>query len=606
MSIIKTNIKAIRWVSKYSRWYFHSMIFNSLIRNLLPFVNIFMSAQIVNEIATGRRVDTLVNLVIITLVLNIIIGLLSTLASRFSKFTTEKWNLGQLTANLNKILDSDYERLENGEIMGAAWHIWQASRINGLGIQAMFRACMTFTDNIINIFLAVVGMSSIIFVLLGNAGQVRGLAWLFVLLIMTLLFAVVSFINAKTLTRLGEEIMVEGKKQNIISDIFNRVSSYQAGKDYRIYDMKKIIGEYRQKKLDVIKQSNLKYSRGLRNTKIPEVVISAAINFSIYAFVGINALVGVFGIGSVVLYVGFIQRFVSAVKDMAANISLFRMNDIFLANYLNYYQENKTAHHGTLPVEKESVYEIEFHNVSFKYSGANDYALKNVNLKIPCNQKLAVVGMNGSGKTTMVKLLCRLYDPTEGVITLNGIDIREYNFNEYMGLFSVVFQDFQLFSFSLGQNISASIEYDPNQAEQNLLMAGFGERFNEMPKKLDTPLYKDFEQDGVEISGGEAQKIAMARALYKNAPFIILDEPTAALDPIAEFEIYTKFNEIVCAKTAIYISHRLSSCRFCDEIVVFHDGEIIQRGSHDALILEKDDKYFELWNAQAQYYTESE
>jgi len=642
MNILKTNMQAVKWVSKYSKWYFHVMVFGSLVNNLLPFINIFMSAQIVDEIATQRRVDSLVSLIAATLLMNIIIGLLSTLATRLEKFTNEKLNLGRLTASLNKILDSDYERLENGEIMGEAWHIWQASRINGLGIEAMLRSCKVFIDNAVNIVLSIFGLSSIVFVLINDTAQVGGLVWLFLLFAMVGFFVILCFRNAKTLTRLGEEIMAAGKKQNIISDIFNRVSPYQAGKDYRIYNMKKIISEYRQKKLDVIKQSNMKYSRGLRNTKIPEVVVSGVINFSIYAFVGINALAGVFGVGSVVLYVGFIGRFVSAIKDIAANISVFRMNNIFLDNFLNYYSEinekrsrpsgirnaktrrfwsfcrdrqdrfrsvslsrrNKTIYRGILPINKDSNYEVEFHNVSYKYSGSNSYALKNVNLKIHYGKKLAVVGMNGSGKTTLIKLLCRLYDPTEGVIMLNGIDIRDYDFTEYMGLFSVVFQDFQLFSFSLGQNISAAVEYDPSRAGQSLTMVGFGERLNEMPKKLDTPIYKDFEQDGVEISGGEAQKIAMARALYKNAPFIILDEPTAALDPIAEFEIYTRFNEIVNNKTAVYISHRLASCRFCDDIIVLHEGEILQRGNHDTLILDKDKQYFELWNAQAQYYVE--
>jgi ATP-binding cassette subfamily B protein len=218
---------------------------------------------------------------------------------------------------------------------------------------------------------------------------------------------------------------------------------------------------------------------------------------------------------------------------------------------------------------------------------------------------MAVVGMNGSGKTTMIKLLCRLYDPTEGEITLNGYDIKKYDYDEYMSIFSVVFQDFKLFSFPIGQNIAASTEYDEKKAEHCLNMAGFGGRLGNMPKRFDTSLYKDFEEDGVEISGGEAQKIAIARALYKDAPFIVLDEPTAALDPIAEFEVYSKFNEIVEDKTAIYISHRLSSCRFCDDIAVFHEGELIQRGSHDALIDDGGGKYHELWNAQAQYYAEN-
>jgi ATP-binding cassette subfamily B protein len=217
---------------------------------------------------------------------------------------------------------------------------------------------------------------------------------------------------------------------------------------------------------------------------------------------------------------------------------------------------------------------------------------------------MAVVGMNGSGKTTMIKLLCRLYDPTEGAITLNGIDIKQYDYGEYLSIFSVVFQDFKLFSFSLGQNVAASVDFDGGRAMDSLKKAGLSERGPFMHKGLDTPIYKDFEEDGVEISGGEAQKIALARALYKNAPFIVLDEPTAALDPIAEAEIYSKFDEIVGDKTAIYISHRLSSCRFCDDIAVFHEGELIQRGSHDSLLSDTDGKYYELWNAQAQYYRE--
>ena len=186
---------------------------------------------------------------------------------------------------------------------------------------------------------------------------------------------------------------------------------------------------------------------------------------------------------------------------------------------------------------------------------------------------------------------------------LNGVNIKKYDYNEYTSIFSVVFQDFRLFSFSLGQNVSASASYDEDKVIECLKKAGFAERINSLPNKLNTFLYKDIDADGVEISGGEAQKLALARALYKNAPFIILDEPTAALDPISEYEVYSKFNEIAGTKTAIYISHRLASCRFCDKIAVFHEGEIIQLGSHEELLADSNGKYYELWNAQAQYYT---
>lgn len=230
--------------------------------------------------------------------------------------------------------------------------------------------------------------------------------------------------------------------------------------------------------------------------------------------------------------------------------------------------------------------------------------LKNVSMKFEIGKRLAVVGMNGSGKTTFIMLLCRLYDPTEGEILLNGIDIRKYNYREYMDIFSVVFQDFKLLPQKLGENVAGRVSYDRELATDCLEKAGFGDRLEKLKDGIDTYLYKDSSKDGVNISGGEAQKIAIARALYKDAPFIILDEPTAALDPIAEAEIYSKFDEIVGDKTAIYISHRLSSCKFCDEILVFDQGSVIQQGTHSELVSNTTGKYHELWNAQAQYYTE--
>ena len=261
---------------------------------------------------------------------------------------------------------------------------------------------------------------------------------------------------------------------------------------------------------------------------------------------------------------------------------------------------------GSLTTEKRSDrrYEVEFKDVSFKYPGSDIWALRHVNMKFKVGKRLAVVGENGSGKTTFIKLLCRLYDPQEGQILLNGIDIRKYRYDDYINIFSVVFQDFQLISQPLGNNVAGSMNYDRERVRKALLDAGFGDRLATMEKGLDTTLYKGVYEDGVDVSGGEAQKIAIARALYKDAPFIILDEPTAALDPIAEAEIYSKFDEIAGDKTAIYISHRLSSCKFCDEIAVFHEGAVIQQGTHAELVADENGKYYELWNAQAQYYTE--
>lgn len=207
--------------------------------------------------------------------------------------------------------------------------------------------------------------------------------------------------------------------------------------------------------------------------------------------------------------------------------------------------------------------------------------------------------------TIFIKLFCRLYDPDEGEILLNGTDIRKYDYAEYLSIFSVVFQDFKLFALPLGQNVTASQTFDHARAVECLRQAGLGERLDTLSDGLETYLYRDFKENGIEISGGEAQKIAIARALYKNAPFLVLDEPTAALDPVAEFEIYSHLDEIVGNKTAIYISHRLSSCRFCDEILVFDKGHIVQRGNHASLVSDISGKYHALWFAQAQYYLEN-
>ena len=252
----------------------------------------------------------------------------------------------------------------------------------------------------------------------------------------------------------------------------------------------------------------------------------------------------------------------------------------------------------------DNEYEFEFRHVWFKYPDSQEYVLKDINLKWRIGEKMALVGKNGCGKSTLVKLLCRLYDPTEGEITLNGIDIRKYKYEEYMELFAVVFQDSKLFSFSLAENVAADTDYDSERVKDCVIRAGLGERLKAMDNGIETCIYKDFDESGVEISGGETQKLCLARAIYKGSPFIVLDEPTAALDPISEHDIYTKFNGIVGTRTAIYISHRLSSCRFCDEITVMDNGRIIERGTHDSLI-DEHKIYAALWAAQAEYYKDT-
>ena len=390
--------------------------------------------------------------------------------------------------------------------------------------------------------------------------------------------------------------------------IWGGTYDYRHGKDVRIYNAKNLIrnasenpGYQAEAKRGIATVSNAIGLSGALTGLSEALIMGGA-----YLLTSLLAVSGGLTIGVVVRSAAGLYQLMRGISGLIVTIGNFAGDTQRLQSFDEYQAVPEVMYKGKVPVEKrrDNDYVIAFHDVSFMYPGTETYALRNVSLKLQVGERMAVVGENGSGKTTMIKLLCRLYDPTQGVITLNGVDIKKYNYAEYMDIFSIVFQDFQLFSFTLGQNVAALAAFDTQRAEAALTMAGLHDRLERMPKGLDTPLYKDYEEDGVEVSGGEAQKIALARALYKNAPFIILDEPTAALDPIAEFEIYSKFDEIVGGKTAIYISHRLSSCRFCDDIAVFHKGALVQRGNHEALIDDKNGKYFDLWNAQAQYYTD--
>lgn len=312
------------------------------------------------------------------------------------------------------------------------------------------------------------------------------------------------------------------------------------------------------------------------------------------------AIAGTITVGMMLRYA---QAIFQACMSVSASIRLageFRTDVGRIASTLEYLnlEAEKTKGDSFTEMTKGV---IEFRNVSFRYPGTKELVLDHVSLKIEPSEKIAVVGKNGSGKTTLVKLLCRLYEPEEGEILWNGKNIREYDLREWQKIFAIVFQDYSLLSLTLGQNVAASEQYEAERAKEVLQLAGFGERLNKLKKGLETVVYPEYEQDGVSFSGGEEQKIAIARAIYKGGQICILDEPTAALDPVSESRVYESFDEIVKGKTAVYISHRLSSCKFSDRIFVLDNGKIAESGTHEAL-LSQNGLYAQLWQAQAQYY----
>lgn len=608
---IKNILKMVSWLSKS---YLPVTIIVAVLDSLFPFINIIMPAYIIDELLGEKRISSLISLVLITIILNLVVYLILN-GLRSYKTLLEEYVVKRLDLEQSrKILVMDFEHVEDPRVHELRQKAIEGSRFNG-GIYGFVERFETIVKNLMSIGISA-GVVAGLFIIKpiqgldGFKAALNSPVWSPVLAVLIVSSTLLSMLFNSRSGKLSYTLFEKVVPMNRLFTYYNGevIGDYKNGKDIRLYGMtsmldKKLLEFHEGALAFFIKISALeaKYAGYIS-------VISSLITGFIYSFVSLKALIGAITIGSIMKYIGSIQKFNEGFSSLLNSFIDLRARCQYMKSYVEFFNLPYVKYRGTLPVEKrnDNEYEIEFRNVSFKYPGGDDYILKNVSIKLKIGERLAVVGMNGAGKTTFIKLLCRLYDPTEGIILLNGIDIKKYEYNEYLKLFSVVFQDFKLFAFSVEQNAAASVEADSDKVMECLDEAGIGDRVREMPRGMYTHLYKNFQEDGVEISGGEGQKIAIARALYKDAPFIILDEPTSALDPIAEFEIYSKFDKLVGSKTAIYISHRLSSCRFCHDIAVFHQGCIIERGSHDELLKNREGKYYELWHAQAQYYTEQE
>lgn len=390
---------------------------------------------------------------------------------------------------------------------------------------------------------------------------------------------------------------------NIINYEIDTLNNTESGKEIRLYQLEDQLKQTQTKSFKFVSTwlSEMIYAGVLKRTIV--IITAQILNFFTYALIGIRVILGFLPVGSIIQLSSALSQLLTNLPDLIQHVSMILSQPQALVDFYEFMDLPEEKSVGTLPVEKrlDNEYELAVKDLSFAYPDTDELILKDLNIDFEVGKKYAIVGENGSGKTTFIKLLMRLYEPSNGEVLLNKIDANKYKLTEYFQLFSVVFQDFRLLGLNLGQNIAVNQSYDAELAMSNLKEVDLDDFINTLPKGLNTHLGKEFDNSGVQFSGGQSQKVAMARALYKDSPVMILDEPTAALDPVAEFEIYQKFDEIVEDKTAFYISHRLSSCRFCDEILVFDNGEIVQRGSHEELV-DKPGKYHDLWHAQAQYY----
>lgn len=593
------TLKALKLYHSYNPHYFPLSFLQIALREISPYFNLWMSAEIVTALYEGRDRKELYLLVAITLLGNLLVQVLQALFGRRTERALEVLRDNEAVRFYRKTLSLDYDKMENPDVRQLRRRIRENSYIDNYGVERMRYTLLDIMSGVMNLVFSLVLFVEMVSLMKVFFFRPTSLMLFIAMICFCVITIVLNFrCNKKSSEKWNEvgEMMLEENK------IGRGYNTY--GMDNRIYRQQQIISKlyekFNQRHLEVFSEVSEKYFI----MQIPVSLMSSLSEACTYLIVCFYCTLGAFPVGSVIKYVGYLSKIISNVEQLFFKTGWIKGNERFLETYLEYFDLQNDMYQGSLAVEKRSDkrFDVEFKNVSFKYAGSDAYAVKNINLKLKVGERLAVVGMNGSGKTTFIKLLCRLYDPTEGEILMNDFNIRKYDYRQYLDVFSVVFQDYHLLAMPLGNNVASAATWDGKKAERLLEEVGFGERYAEMPKKLETPLYKNFDEDGVNVSGGEAQKIALARALYRDAPFIILDEPTAALDPIAEAEIYSKFDGIVGDKTAIYISHRLSSCRFCDKIAVFDKGEIVQLGTHEELLADEKGKYHELWHAQARYY----
>lgn len=606
----KNNLRAWKILFKPCKGAFVSIFLSAFTAAASPLVTIWFSAQLLNELAGSRNPAALRNWVLLTLGATAGIMLLNAILQHWREAEESTFYANMQSVFGKKRLDMDFPNADSQRVYELQSQIWQSQNFTGYGLR---QSIEIFRSGCNALFQIIGGIGLSLGLFFAKIPQASGLGFLnsplFTVGFIALLFA--AALAAPVCATKGNSYWERNDEQgtfgNRVFGYFSSASSNRARMaDMRFYKQQ-AIAEYYLEKNDTfgMKSTFAQYAKGPMGLLIAlSSCVSAFLTGLIYLLVCIKAWAGAFGLGTATQYIGSVTSFFGGFSELMKCIGVMRINSSFLDTVFELLDTPNTMYQGSLTTEKRSdiQYDVEFRDVSFKYPGSEAYALRHVNMKFKVGSRLAVVGMNGSGKTTFIKLLCRLYDPTEGEILLNGINIRKYRYDDYMKIFSVVFQDFQLLALPLGQNVAASQTYDAARVLDCLNKAGFGEKLAKMPHGLDTYLYKSVDTEGVDVSGGEAQKIAIARALYKDSPFIILDEPTAALDPIAEAEIYSKFDEIAGDKTAVYISHRLSSCKFCDEIAVFDSGSVIQQGTHSDLLADESGKYFELWNAQAQYY----
>ena len=541
--------------------------------------------------AGGGEIMPLVKLVAATTAAELLIMWLNTVSTVKTGLGFTYVRLMIIKERIAKTLDMDYEALETPEMLDRLQKAKRATAGDWQGVQGMMTYMQVLFTQIISIIIAIIIMTSF-----------DPLIILVIAVLSYIQFLYFEHIRKKDKKEMWDAMMPHWRKLEYMETV---TTDFSYAKDIRLFGMKKFLAKKQKDVYDEELRHWIKSRQYWIYNSIFSHGISLVRQLIITGWLVYSVIAKDLSIGNFTLYLAGAGAFSNAINEVLSALSALRERSAHTDDYRSFMDIPGDSGKDTIPVPKADKYVFTFENVSFKYKGQEKYALRNLNITIAAGEKLAVVGLNGAGKSTFIKLLLRLYDVTEGRILMNGTDIRRFDRAEYYRLFSPAFQDVTVFAFPMAENVSMSPpdETDKNKAEKCVREAGLGDKMDKLEKGIDTELLKVLYDDGVDLSGGEKQKLALARALYKGSDIIVLDEPTAALDALAEYRLYKSFNGLVGNRTAVYISHRLSSTRFCDRVAMFKDGEMTETGTHEEL-MEKNGDYAEMFRVQAQYYVE--
>lgn len=573
---------------KYAKSKYFLMILDSVKSTVQPFVLLIIPKYILDELASERRVDVTLRYIAYYAAAVVGFNLISLIISRFGSDQSMKIDHRVAMDQHTKWLHMDYDKFENG-------------RVRDLEARSVSAAePRNFAED------KVLGFISNLIRLGGYTYIIMSLHPIMILFILTVIAA--NMLIARRSAKLGYEYTTAMTRlSRRFNYIFRTMVDFKVGKDVRINGADSWLKSKFEKESEEYIRDHRAQQRKLLGINTLSDIIGLIQTVVMYGYCGYLAISGGITVGSFTVFLGALTAFTGTFNEFVKRFPALGL----LSKYIDDYREFlRCAEHEGKELETSDISalpehcDIEFVNVSFKYPDTDRYVLKNINIKIKAGERLSIVGYNGAGKSTFIKLLCRFYKPTEGKILLGGVDISTYPLPEYRRRLAVVFQDYQLFYMSVRYNIVLNLEEDPERVRKALAESGILEKIEGLENGIDTSYGRILYYHSRDFSGGETQKIACARAYYRDSPIVILDEPTSALDPVAETQLYGRFNEIIGDKTAVYISHRLASVKFCDSIAVFADGELVERGTH-AELMKKNGIYADMFTKQAHYYIEN-